>query len=161
MFEARGRQHGRDIDDWLESERELNRAQTTQKEVNSPMRRPHLAFCPYLSVRKVIECADWQLGPFESFEDRWADVRFKEQSKAFPAKCVDNAGRPIEHPSLLCRRSGQIDGQLPSPEEVEALDAAIAFAFPDENPRRTPETARRAWNVITADNAEPFFWPFT
>jgi hypothetical protein len=47
-------------------------------------------------------------------EDRWADVKFKAQSKAFLAKFVDNAGKPIEHPSLLCRRSGQIEGQLPS-----------------------------------------------
>jgi hypothetical protein len=29
----------------------------------------------------------------------------------------------------------------------------------DENPRRTPESARQAWNVITADNTEAFFWP--
>jgi len=123
------------------------------------MAHPHLAFCPYLSVRKVVEFADWQIGPFEAFDDRWADVKFKAQSKAFLAKFVDNDGEPIEHPSLLCRRGGKIDGQLPSREEIEALEAAIAFAFLDENPRRTPETARQAWNVITADNAEPFFWP--
>ena len=88
------------------------------------MTHPHLAFCPYLSVRKVIEFADWELGPFELFEDRWADVKFKVQSKAFLAKFVDNAGRPIEHQSLLCRRGGQIDGELPSPEEIDALEAA-------------------------------------
>jgi hypothetical protein len=129
IFEARSRQHGHDVDDWLQSERELSRTRTSQKELNSPMRHPHLAFCPYLSVRKVIEFADWLLWPFESFEDRWADVKFKAQSKAFLAKFVDNAGKPIEHPSLLCRRRGQIDGQLPSPEEIEALEAPIAFAF--------------------------------
>jgi hypothetical protein len=94
-------------------------------------------------VRKVIEFADWQLGPFESFENRWADVKFKAQSKAFLAKFVDNAAKPIEHPSLLCRRSGQIDGRLSSPEEIEALESAIAFAFLDENPRRTPDAARQ------------------
>src|SRR5687768_13643162 len=86
IFEARGRQHGHDVDDWLQAERELDRRRTNQKKLNSPMRHPHLAFCPYLSVRNVIEFADWQLGPFESFEDRWADVRFRAQSKAFLAK---------------------------------------------------------------------------
>jgi hypothetical protein len=123
------------------------------------MAHPYLAFCPYLSVQKMIEFADWQLGPLESFEDRWADGKFKTQAKAFLAKFVDNAGKPIEHPSLFCRRGGKIDGQRPKGEEIEALEAAIAFAFLDENPRRTPETARHAWNVLTADNAEPFFWP--
>ena len=159
IFEARGRHHGHDVDDWLQAERELDRSANEPERVELTDEASAPAFCPYLSVRNVIEFADWQLGPFESFEDRWADVRFKAQSKAFLAKFVDNAGKPIERPSLLCRRSGQIDGQLPSPEEIEALEAAIAFAFLDENPRRTPETARQAWNVLTADNAEPFFWP--
>lgn len=159
IFEARGRQHGHDLDDWLQAERELNRTRAIQNNFNSRMTHPHLAFCPYLSVRNVIEFADWELGPFESFEDRWADVKFKAQSKAFLAKFVDNAGKPIEHPSLLCRRGDQIDGELPSPEEIAALEAAIAFAFLDENPRRTPDTARQGWNVLTTDNAEPFFWP--
>jgi hypothetical protein len=123
------------------------------------MAHPYLAFCPYLSVRKVIEFADWELGPVEAFDERWSDAKFKAQSKAFLAKFVDSAGKPIEHPSLLCRRGGQIDGQLPVPEEIEALEAAIAFAFLDENPRRTPKTAGQGWGLLTADNAEPFFWP--
>ena len=123
------------------------------------MAHPYLAFCPYLSVRKVIEFADWELGPVEAFDERWSDAKFKAQSKAFLAKFVDSAGKPIEHPSLLCRRGGRIDGQPPAPEEIEALEAAIAFAFLDENPRRTPDTARRGWSVLTSDNAEPFFWP--
>jgi hypothetical protein len=123
------------------------------------MAHPYLAFCPYLSVRKVIEFADWELGPVEAFDERWSDAKFKAQSKAFLAKFVDSSGKPIEHPSLLCRRGGQIDGQLPVPEEIEALEAAIAFAFLDENPRRTPKTAGQGWGLLTADNAEPFFWP--
>lgn len=35
----------------------------------------------------------------------------------------------------------------------------MAFAFLDENPRKTPRTRNHAWEVITADNAELFFWP--
>ena len=106
------------------------------------MPHPHLAFCPYLSVQEIIEFADWQLGPLELFEDRWADAKFKAQSKAFLAKFVDNAGRPIQDPVLLCRRGGQIDGRLPAHEEIEALEAAISFAFLDS--RRPTSTARRS-----------------
>lgn len=47
------------------------------------MAHPHLAFCPYLPVSKVIEFADWQLGPLKAFEERWADSKLKAQSKAF------------------------------------------------------------------------------
>jgi len=137
----------------------VGRYGAAQKEFNLPMAHPYLAFCPYLSVQKVIEFADWQLGPIESFDDQWADAKFKTQSKAFLAKFVDNTGKPIQHLTLLCRRGGQLDGQLPAREEIEALEAAIAFAFLDKNPRCTPETAHHAWNVLTADNAQPFFWP--
>lgn len=120
---------------------------------------PYLAFCPYLSLEEIIDFADWQIGPVESFDDRWADGKFRAQSKAFLAKFVDGTGKPIERPSLVCRRNDQIDGQLPSPEEIEALEAAIAFAFLDENPRRSPATAGQGWSVITADNTEFFVWP--
>ena len=123
------------------------------------MPHPHLAFLPYLRVQQVIEFSDWELGPLASFDGRWADGEFKAQSQAFLAKFVDGAGRAIEEPSLLCRRGGQIDGRLPAHEEIEALEAAIAFAFLDQNPRRTPETARHGWDVLTADNTESFFWP--
>jgi hypothetical protein len=105
---------------------------------------PCLAFCPYLPVHKVIEFGDWELGPVDAFEDRWADPKFKAQSNAFLAKFVDHAGKPIEEPSLFCRRGGQIDGQVPSAEEIEALETAIGFVFLDENPRRaTPRGSRR------------------
>jgi hypothetical protein len=123
------------------------------------MAHPYLAFCPYLPVQKVIEFGDWALGPVDAFDDRWSDPKFKAQSKAFLAKFVDHADKPIEKPSLLCRRGGQIDGQLPSGEEIEALETAIGFGFLDENPRRTNDARQQAWNVLTADNIEPFFWP--
>lgn len=123
------------------------------------MEHPYLAFCPYLSVAKVIKFADWEIGPIESFEGRWADERFEARAKAFLAKFVDSSGKPIDRPSLLCRRDLQLDGQRPAAEEIEAIEAAIAFAFLDQNPRRTPSTASNGWNVITADNTEPFVWP--
>ena len=70
---------------------------------------------------------------------------------------IDGGGQPIEHPSLLCRRKDRIDGILPSPHEIEALEAAIAFAFLDTNPRCT--SSNRQQHVITADNTELFIWP--
>ena len=118
------------------------------------MPSPCLAFCPYLPMEEPIEFGDWELGPLAEFEERWADPDFKTQAKAFLAKFVDGAGKPIKRPSLLCRRQGLIDGTSPSPQEIEALTAAIAFAFLDTNPRRHP-----SWCVVTTDNTEPFFWP--
>jgi hypothetical protein len=88
------------------------------------MAHPHLAFCPYLPLSKIFEFADWELGPVEAFDSRWAGSRFKAQSAAFLAKFVDHAGEPIQKPSLLCRRGREIDGLLPSTEEIEALEAA-------------------------------------
>ena len=123
------------------------------------MPHPYLAFCPYLAVNELLEFADWELGPLAAFETRWADQKFKKQAKAFLAKFVDGAGQPIEHPSLLCRRQGSIDGTLPSPQEIEAIETAIAFAFLDKNPRCTPSTQQQTWHAVTADNTELFFWP--
>ena len=119
---------------------------------------PYLAFCPYLDmgINEPIEFGDWELGPLAAFEERWADLKFKTQAKAFLAKFVDGRGQPIKRPSLLCRRQGLIDGTRPSSQEIEALEAAIAFAFLDTNPRRT--SSNRQQHVITADNTELFFW---
>ena len=120
---------------------------------------PYLAFCPYLDMgmNEPIEFGDWELGPLAAFEERWADLKFKTQAKALLAKFVDGRGQPIERPSLLCRGQGLIDGTRPSSQEIEALEAAIAFAFLDTNPRRT--SSNRQQHVITADNTELFFWP--
>ena len=119
-----------------------------------------LAFCPYLPMNEPIEFGDWELGPLAAFEERWADLKFKKQAKASLAKFVDGFGQPIKRPSLLCRRHGLIDGTSPSPQEIEALRAAIAFAFLDNNPRRlTSLPWQQSWGVVTTDNTEPFFWP--
>ena len=118
---------------------------------------PYLAFCPYLAVNEPVEFGDWELGPLAVFEERWADLKFKTQAKAFLAKFIDGGEQPIEHPSLLCRRQGWIDGTRPSSQEIEALEAAIAFAFLDTNPRCT--SSNRQQHVITADNTELFIWP--
>jgi hypothetical protein len=44
IFEARGSQHGHDLDDWLQAERELRGTRAIQQELKSPMSHPHLAF---------------------------------------------------------------------------------------------------------------------
>ena len=124
------------------------------------MPSPCLAFCPYLPMEEPIEFGDWELGPLAEFEERWVDPDFKTQAKAFLAKFVDGAGKPIKHPSLLCRRQGSIDGTSPSTQEIEALTAAIAFAFLDTNPRRcTSLPSQLSQCVVTTDNTEPLFWP--
>ncbi len=123
------------------------------------MVHPYLLFCPYLPLNKAIEFADWQIGPLEQFDNSWADPKFKGQVEAFLAKFVDSRGKRIEQPSILLRRAGQIDGQLPAPEEIEALEAALGFVFLDKNPRNTETTQHESWSVVTADNPELYIWP--
>lgn len=120
---------------------------------------PILAFCPYLSLSEPIEFADWRLGPLSAFEELWADARFKAQAEAFLRKFVDNSGESIDKPSVLCRRNGKIDGQLPTPEEQQALELAIGFGFLDRNSRRESNAGGQGWMVVTADNTELHFWP--
>jgi hypothetical protein len=77
--------------------------------------------------------------------------------KVFLAKCVDNAGTPIEHLSLLCRRSGQIDGQPRSPEEVEALEAV---SLSRSSTRTAPYSGnRRPGGMCSPPTTRPLFWP--
>lgn len=123
------------------------------------MAHPHLAFCPYLPMQQVIEFAGWELGPLEAFEGRWSEPRFAAQAEAFLAKFVDGTGAPIRNPSILCRKERALDGALPHPNEIHALESAVAFGFLDQNPRHSPETERRSWAVVTADNTEVYFWP--
>ena len=80
------------------------------------MALPCLAFCPYLHVRKPIAIADWEIGPLDAFTDRWADEKFRKQSEAFLGKFVDENGKPIEYPSIVCRRNAKIDGTPPTPQ---------------------------------------------
>ena len=78
-----------------------------------------------MGINEPIEFGDWELGPLAAFEERWADLKFKTQAKAFLAKFVDGRGQPFKRPSLLCRRQGLIDGTRPSSQEIEALEASM------------------------------------
>jgi hypothetical protein len=43
------------------------------------MAHPHLSFCPYLSINKIIAFADWEIGSLSAFEEaRWVDQKFRE-----------------------------------------------------------------------------------
>jgi hypothetical protein len=123
------------------------------------MSHPYLAFCPYLPMSEVVAFGPWELGPAKAFEARWADPVFKTQANAFLSKFVNGSAKRIESPSLLCARGKLIDGALPTPEEIGALEAAITFAFLDQNPRHTPSSTHDSWRVLTTDNTDVFFWP--
>ena len=121
---------------------------------------PYLLFCPYLPLDKLITFDDWELGPLQSFEDRWADSQFKDQATTFLSKFVGPDNRPITNPALLCRKGKQLDGQQPSPEKVRALELSLAFACIDQNPRhRSDNRHQQAQKIVTADNAELHVWP--
>lgn len=120
---------------------------------------PHLwlLFCPYLPLPptdETVAFADWELGPQESFTNRWADHKFKDQATTFLSKFVGPNGKPIK-PALLCREGKQLNGQRPSCNEFTALELSLVFAFIDKNPKDRDE----GWGAVTADNAELHLWP--
>lgn len=120
---------------------------------------PCLVFCPYLPVAQQVTFADWELGPLESFEDRWGDDRFKDQATRFLRHFVGIDNKPVNSPVLLCRKGEELDGQDPTSSELRALELSLAFAFIDKNPRRLPTTPHDRHRVVTADNAEVHAWP--
>ena len=127
------------------------------------MSHPCLLFCPYLplSLDEPVTFADWELGPLESFKNRWADPRFKELATAFLSKFVvgPTSNERVSNPALLCRKGQQLDGQPPLPDELRALELSLVFALVDKNPRNRPEDNPRTWTIVTADNAELYAWP--
>ena len=84
------------------------------------MPHPYLLFCPYLPISRdgLVAFADWELGSLKSFNDRWADPRFKDQATAFLKKFVGPDDEPIDNPALLCKAGEQLDGQKPSDKEL-------------------------------------------
>ena len=103
--------------------------------------------------------AGWELGPLESFQDRWPDPRFKDRAIAFLGRFVGPNGEPIENPALLCREGRQLDGERPAPEEMRALQLSLVFAFVDCNPRSQPGNDQQGWAMMTAENMELHVWP--
>ncbi len=57
------------------------------------------------------------------------------------------------------RCSGDVDGTRPTDEEIGALNLALIFAALEGNPRRTEDTRRNPWSMMTTDNAELHVWP--
>ena len=126
------------------------------------MPHPYLLFCPYLplSVDKPIAFADWELGPLEYFENRWADHRFKDQATTLLSKFVVGPNNErVRNPALLCRKGNQLDGQPSSVHELRALELSLAFAFIDRNPRSVLENRHEGWWTVTTENAELYAWP--
>lgn len=126
------------------------------------MPHPHLLFCPYLPLSpdtSPIAFADWELGPLEAFEDRWADPRFKDQATSFLGKFLEPNNESIDSPVLLCKKGKLLDGEQPTSDELVALGLALVFSVVDRNPRSSPENTDRGWGIVTADNAELYAWP--
>ena len=126
------------------------------------MPHPYLLFCPYLplSLDEPVAFSDWELGPLESFENRWADSRFKDLATTFLTKfLVGSNNESINNPALLCKAGKQLDGQKPSDEEVRALELSLIFASVDRNPRKRVEDSHGTWTIVTAANAELYAWP--
>ena len=126
------------------------------------MPNPYLLFCPYLPPtpnNEIVEFADWELGPFRCFEDRWADPDFKSLATTFLGKFTrPSDNKPIENPALLCKKGEQLDGRKPSNAEMRALELSLAFGFLDSNPRQESEDHEIGWGMVTTDNLELHLW---
>ena len=109
------------------------------------MSNPYLLFCPYLPLDKPVTFDDWELGPLQSFRNRWTDPQFKIQATAFLRKFVGTDERPIKRPAILCKKGKKLDGEPPSPEEVRALELSLTFAFVDGNPRSLADNQDEGW----------------
>ena len=127
------------------------------------MPNPYLLFCPYLPLPpqdEPVEFGDWVLGSLRSFEDWWTDPKFKSQATIFLSKFTRPPGNePIENPALLCRKGRKLDGEMPSEDELKALELALAFGFLDANPKRQRNVMQEAWGTVTTDNVELYLWP--
>ena len=127
------------------------------------MPHPCLLFCPYLPLSRDFEpilFSDWELGPLQSFEGRWADAQFKSQATTFLSKFTKpSSSEQIKNPALLCRKGRALDGQKPSAEEYRALEHALAFAFLDSNPKQRSAAPQEGWGMVTTDNMEVYLWP--
>ena len=126
------------------------------------MPHPWLLYCPYLplSLDKPVTFADWELGPLESFKNRWADPRFKELATAFLSKfVVGPSNERVGNPALLCRKGKQLNGQPPLSDELRALELSLVFALVDRNLRKSLGGIHEGWAMVTADNAELYAWP--
>jgi hypothetical protein len=118
-----------------------------------------LNFCPYLSLQKDVRFDRWTLAPASSFTGKWANADFERLGQRFFSRFTDHEFKPLPEASILGNVSDGVDGQLPSAEERTAIQAAIAFAVLNSNPRFTPARRYVAWHTLTSDNAELFSWP--
>ena len=118
---------------------------------------PFLIFLPYLRLKEVVTFGDWEMGPIQHFEGRWADGRFEDLSNRFIAAFHGRNGRPIEGSTLVAPRNAQIEGRLPPEPEMRALAAAINFAVLDSNPRFDDPNGGHF--AVTSDNTELLVWP--
>lgn len=122
------------------------------------MPHPYLMFCPYLDINRPLDFGGWRVGPLESFDGTWGEKRFESLAKAFLQKFTDAHGRPLPSPTLI-GRGGTLDGELPAPSEIDALQAALHFGFLDHNPAFPESVDAQGWQLITSDNTELFVWP--
>ena len=110
-------------------------------------------------MEEPVTFADWELGPLDCLQERWASSQFEDHAIAFLQRFVGPDNKPIENPAILCRKGRQLDGEAATPEEEVALQLALVFAFVDGNPRSCPETREHGWVMRTADNADLHVWP--
>lgn len=120
---------------------------------------PVLLFAPYLTMIEPVEFGPWWLGPASSFDGAWHSDRFKELALQLLRAFRKPNGEPLDDPALLGHRELGVGGELPSEEELRAIQRALHFAVLDSNPDWQPGDGNEGLWMSTSDNSEVFAWP--
>lgn len=118
--------------------------------------RPMVGFFPALPVEKRLEFGDWMVGPLPD-DVPWRSARFDELVKALLASVARNGFR---NSALLWHRERGLDGQMPAPDVIEAIQAAVRFAVLDSNDRVLARDRENVGHYLaTSENAELYVQP--
>jgi hypothetical protein len=112
---------------------------------------------PYFNLTSTLSVGSWQVGPFESFNDRWPSDAFRTHAETLLAAYQDMHGNKVPRPALLVSSRREGAALRRNPRDIVALQRALAFAAIVGNP--SPFAAeRRSWAAITSDNADIHGW---
>lgn len=117
--------------------------------------------CPFLPVTTEYRFGGWWLGPLGRYAGSWPTAQFEASVRTYAGAFRDGSGRRIERAALLASETAGVDGELLSPRERRALQAAVDLGFLSCNPVYDPDGDNEGWTTVTSDHTEIFFQPIS